>query len=356
MKIKNDKIVDTTLIEEQIKNESIPYDYDSKEFPIEVVVKKFTGSENAPPDLIIPEYQRDFIWSATMQSKFIESLFLGVPVQPVFAAIQEDGILEIIDGSQRIRTIDSFVNNKLKLRDLESIDTLNGHYFNQLNISRQRKFNLLTVRFHIITDKADLAIRADIFDRINSNGKRLTSSEIRKGAFANNDFYNFVLECTENKNFNKLYSSPKDRGEKEELVLRFFAYSESYLSFKHDVTIFLNKYVIEKGKEGFDRELMLYEFNRMLDFVKTYIPEGFSKSVGGKAIPRVRFEAISVGANLALRENSNLIPLYIDWLYSKEFKEYTTSDASNNKSKLTTRIEFVKNCLLNNIEKQDLTY
>lgn len=33
-------------------------------------------------------------------------------------------------------------------------------------------------------------------------------------------------------------------------------------------------------------------------------------------------------------------------VYSEEFKEQTTSDASNNKSKLRSRIEFVKNKLL----------
>lgn len=349
------KLIDSSIVEDQIKEESIPYDYDSKEFPIEVVVNKYQGTKSAPADLIIPEYQRGFVWDKFMQSRFIESLFLGVPVQPVFAAIREDGTLEIIDGSQRIRTINQFVNNKLPLKGLENIDSLNGYTFSKLSLSRQRKFNLITVRFHIITEKADLAIRADIFDRLNSNGKKLTPSEIRKGAFSDNSFYKFVLDCTNSEKFNELYLTPKDRGEKEELVLRFFAYSELYQSFKHDVAIFLNQYVLKKEKEGFDKKEMESEFDRMLEFVKTYIPGGFSKA-GGKAIPRVRFEAISVGVNLALRENPNLIPTYLEWLDSKEFKEYTTSDASNNKNKLTTRIEFVKECLLNLIKKEDLNY
>lgn len=355
MKKQTPKLIDVTVVEEQIKLESIPYDYDTKEFPIEVLINKYKGTPDAPPDLNIPDYQRGFIWDRSMQSRFIESLFLGVPVQPVFAAIREDGTLEIIDGSQRIRTINEFVSNRLKLRDLENLDTLNGFTFSKLNVSRQRKFNLITVRFHIITEKADLAIRADIFDRINSNGKKLTPSEIRKGAFNDNLFYQFVLECINNEKFSDLYSAVKDRGEKEELVLRFFAYSESYLSFKHDVAIFLNQYVIEKGKSGFDKAVMAFEFDRMLEFVKNYIPGGFSK-VGGKAIPRVRFEAISVGVNLALREAPDLVPTYLDWLESDEFKEYTTSDASNNKNKLTTRIEFVRDCLLGTIKKDDLKY
>ena len=46
----------------------------------------------------------------------------------------------------------------------------------------------------------------------------------------------------------------------------------------------------------------------------------------------------------------------MDWLDSVEFKKHTTSDAANNKSKLTGRIEFVKDCLLNKKKKEDLTY
>lgn len=355
MATKNSNLVDSSAVEEQIKIESIPYDYDTKEFPIEVVISKFKVIPGVPSDLVIPEYQRDFVWDKRMQSRFIESLFLGVPVQPVFAAVREDGTLEIIDGSQRIRTINEFVSNSLKLRDLENIDSLNGYTFSNLAVSRQRKFNLITVRFHIITDKADLAIRADIFDRLNSNGKKLTPSEIRKGAFSDNEFYQFVLQCVDNPLFKELYSSVKDRGEKEELILRFFAYSESYLLFKHDVAIFLNQYVIAKGKNGFNQAQMKLEFERMLNFVNQYIPGGFSK-LGGKAIPRVRFEAISVGSNLALRQDPDLQPEYLDWLDSKEFKEYTTSDASNNKNKLITRIEFVRDCLLNVVKKEDLKY
>ena len=39
---------------------------------------------------------------------------------------------------------------------------------------------------------------------------------------------------------------------------------------------------------------------------------------------------------------------------SKEFKEKTTSDASNNPGRLKSRIEFVRDCLLG--KKTDLNY
>lgn len=51
-------------------------------------------------------------------------------------------------------------------------------------------------------------------------------------------------------------------------------------------------------------------------------------------LPRVRFEAISVGVALALKERPDLHIDNVDWLNSEEFKELTTSDASNNEGKL----------------------
>ena len=62
--------------------------------------------------------------------------------------------------------------------------------------------------------------------------------------------------------------------------------------------------------------------------------------------PRVRFEAISVGVALALKEKPDLHIDNVDWLNSEEFKELTTSDASNNEGKLVARVEYVRDKLL----------
>ena len=84
----------------------------------------------------------------------------------------------------------------------------------------------------------------------------------------------------------------------------------------------------------------------ILDFVDKFFPNGFSKKKGHVRTPRIRFEAISVGVALALEQNSNLVPKTLDWLESQEFKEYTTSDASNSKPKVIQRIEYVRDQLL----------
>jgi|GEM_PF-3043347 hypothetical protein len=41
-------------------------------------------NENADPEIYIPTYQRQFIWSQEEKSKFIESLFMNLPIPFIF--------------------------------------------------------------------------------------------------------------------------------------------------------------------------------------------------------------------------------------------------------------------------------
>ena len=84
----------------------------------------------------------------------------------------------------------------------------------------------------------------------------------------------------------------------------------------------------------------------MLRFVKQNFPSGFAKTKTSTITPRVRFEAISVGVILALRQNPDLRVDNVRWLDSDTFKELTTSDASNNQGKLKARVEYVRDQLL----------
>lgn len=357
-------------VEGQIKDFQKDYNYNLREYTVEIALEKFQGKDyeySSNPDsssvIFIPPYQRDYVWSHDLKCKFIESLILGIPMPPLFAfTLDETGNMELIDGVQRLTTIKEFVNNKFKITNLDLLDGLNGYKFKDLHPSRQRKFKDLGLRIFVFSEKADAGIRADIYNRINSTGKKLTDSEIRKGAFMNNTFYSFILECAEGRSFNRLFSSAKSsdklRGEKEELISRFFAYSDNYQNFVHSVRHFINSYIINR-KDSFDdneKKMKEKELNDVIKFVEAHFPNGFRKDSTSKAIPRVRFEAIAVGSNLALREMPHLTPTYMDWLNSEEFKKHTTSDAANNRNKLIGRIEFVKDCLLNNIKKEDLTF
>ena len=332
-------------IEKQIQIESVPYIYDTKEYPVEVIVGKFEKDQ-----IFVPHYQRNYVWKPKEKSRFIESVFLGVPIMPFLVSISGDEAeLEIIDGSQRIRTLQEYVKGNLKLNGLEKLTELNGTKFSELSESRKNRFLLRDFRFHVVTDKATNEIRADIFNRVNTSSNKLSSSEKRKGSYQG-EFYDFITECSKMESFREVCPIPEqkaNRGEYEELILRFFAYSESYLEFKHDVEKFLDAYLLAKQKYGFDKTELKANLDMVTNFVKRYFDKPyFARKGRDNATPRVRFEALSVGVFLALKQNPNIAPQNFNWIESKEFKYHTTTDASNNQGKLKARVEFVRDCLL----------
>ena len=277
---------DISEIEEQISTESIPYIYDTKEYPVEVIVSKYEKDQ-----IFVPHYQRNFVWKPKQKSKFIESVFLGVPIMPFLVSVSGDEAeLEIIDGSQRIRTLVDYCSDKLKLIGLEKLTTLNGTKFSDLINTRRNKFLLRDFRFHVVTENANDEIRSDIFNRVNTSSNKLTSSETRKGVY-HGPFYNFILEMAKSEKFRKLCPIPEqkaNRGEYEELVLRFFAFSETYLEFKHDVAPFLDDFV-KNHKNNFNKEALLNSFNNVMNSAEQYFnPPYFARKGRDNATPRVR--------------------------------------------------------------------
>jgi uncharacterized protein with ParB-like and HNH nuclease domain len=340
--------------EAEIREKQKIVDYDTKEYPVEVLVQKYRdGLDEDINELYIPDYQREMIWPEPLQSKFIESILLGLPIPYIFVADlrpeeNDLGRLEIVDGTQRIRTLNRFINNELRLCDLKKLEKLNNFTFNDLPLARQRRFNRSTLRMIVLTEKADEETRRDLFERINTGSVELNDMEKRRG-ISPGPFVDLLEELAKESKFRKLcpFSEVRIRKrEPEEFVLRFFAYLDNYKNFEKRVNEFLNEYLEKHNDSGINQDVMRDEFHSMLDFVDKYFPNGFNKAKGHVKTPRIRFEAISVGVALALREKSNLEPNSIEWLDSPEFKEYTTSDASNSRPKVIKRIEYVRDQLL----------
>jgi uncharacterized protein with ParB-like and HNH nuclease domain len=343
--------------EAEIRSHQKEVDYQTKEFTVELLVYKYiTGEEDDENEIFVPAYQREFVWDKRRQSKFIESVILGLPVPYIFIANLEksigddEGRAEIVDGSQRIRTLQAFLDNKLRLEQLEKLKALNGFCFKDLDVSRQRKFNRQPVRVIELSDKADEKIRRDLFERINTGSDELNDMEKRKGTL-DGPFYEFIRARAEDPKFRAIcpLSHGKERREEyEELVLRYFAYSDRYLTFKHDVQKFLTAY-FKDNQNSFDGALLKKEFDQMIRFAELALPFGFRKTEASNTTPRVRFEALACGITLALRKRPKLSAkpeVVKSWLMTQEFLVRVTSDASNSLPKLKSRIEFVRDNLL----------
>ena len=331
--------------ENEIRTRQHEIRYDLRDFTIDYIVQQFHEGL-----FYVPGYQREFIWTDSHKCRFIESVILGLPIPMMFVADMEDGRLEIVDGAQRIQTLEQFVNNDLRLKELERLPSLNGFTHEDMPKPQQRKLGTKALRMVVLEDSTTPELRQEIFDRVNTSGERARPSEIRRGTFTG-PFMDFVKERARDPRFVAvcpITDRMRKRREDEELVLRFFAYSDRYKSFRHDVDSFLDRYA-KDNQSDFERERLQEEFGRTMEFVAKNFTDGFAKSSESKSTPRVRFEAIAVGVNLALRQEPDLAPIGIPtWIDSEEFRLHTTTHASNSAPRLKGRIEFVRDHLLGN--------
>jgi len=340
----------------EIREKQQHVNYDTKEYPVEILVQKYvTGKDDDTNEFFIPDYQRDMIWDDERQSKFIESLLLGLPTPYIYVGdIYDDendlARLEIIDGSQRIRTLTRFIYNEFTLTGLEKLAKLNNFSFSDLPIARQRRFNRTTLRMIQLTENTNEEVRRDLFERINTGSVELNEMEKRRGIYRGS-FLDLTERLSKNSKFLKLclFSDVTlRRHEHQEFVLRFFAFLNNYQKFGSTVHKFLDEYLIALNKDKkIDIEALQTEFESMLCFVEKYFPNGFKQGKDyTKTTTRIKFESLAVGVALALRIKKDLKPKSTEWINSAAFKEYTNSNASSSKNKVIKRIEYVRNQLL----------
>lgn len=237
-------------VEDQIIELKKAVAYDSKDYTIELLVKKYLDKiDENENEIYVPDYQRDFVWDASRQSRLIESIVLGLPIPPIFVAENKDGRLEIVDGSQRVRTLSAFLENDLTLENLEKVTKLNGMSYEDFDVSRKRKFNNMTITVIVLSESATEEVKNDLFERINKGSDILRNMETRKGIYRG-PFTDFIYDkCATNKKFREsviLSKTVKNRQEHEELVLRFFALIDmrpKYNEFSRSVSKALDDYM-----------------------------------------------------------------------------------------------------------------
>lgn len=345
------------LIEKEIEIQQRNVSYDTKEYTIEIIVDKYlNGLDDEENEFFVPDYQREFVWDELRQSRFIESLIMGLPIPYIFLAENSDGRYEIVDGSQRIRTLAAFLKDELEITGLEKIRNMNGLKFSQLNISRQRKFKNISLKMITLSEHTTEETKNDIFERINRGSDLLKDMEKRKGIYRG-DFNDFLYSMAKNDDYIRLTPVAhwfENRQEREELLLRYFAFSEWYPNFKDGMGIAqqLDKYMEAKNKtfNEKERERIEKEFYNMLNFVDKNLKFGFAKN-NTSQISRQYFEAISVGVCLALRENPNL-KVHEGTLKklasSNEFHQLMAARYHTHKpQKIRMRIDYIKDGLLN---------
>lgn len=340
--------------EAQIVEQSKRIEFYITEYSVEILAQKMrTG------DYVVPAYQREFTWEPERRSKFIESLIMGLPIPFIFFWEMPDGKLEIVDGSQRLRTIREFLDGELRLGDLDELTHLSNLTFSDLPESRQRKIRNRSIRGIILNEHADEAARFDMFERINTGSKIANKAEVRRGALTG-PFLDLVIELAGNPTFQSLApisDKRKSEREYEELVTRFFAYGDGLDNYHDRPSDFMFNYSkamnLKIAAIPDLRESYRNRFTETMTFIEGAFTNGFRRTPRGQATPRARFEAIAIGSYLALQERPELANLragqlnVTSWVTGEEFREITGSDGANAKAMLTRRISYVKDKLVN---------
>jgi hypothetical protein len=207
----------------------------ASDWTLELLASKFLSG-----DIIIPDYQRKFVWDIRRASTLIESFAIGLPVPQIFFYENGEGQLEVIDGQQRITSIAYFfegyfgkadANGNRKvfgLKGLEQRKDLEGFSFKQLDDRTKRKIKNASLRGvtvkQLTPDQEQPESVYHIFERLNTGGQPLNAQEIRNAVFRGP-----ILEKLEylnsNANWRKIYGKPDpDPKQRDiELILRLLA-------------------------------------------------------------------------------------------------------------------------------------
>ncbi|WP_423058127.1 DUF262 domain-containing protein [Brevibacterium linens] len=338
---------DFTGLEEQLNEERRKVDVGEVSFSVREIVRMYEEGDLT----IAPAYQRKYRWSEEIASKFIESLFLGLPIPPVFVATNDDFEWEVVDGLQRISTLIFYVSNSsksltaigknkpLKLSGLSKLTQLNDVAYSDLPTNLQRYLNRQPIQLTSLTDKSDKEVRFDLFERLNSGAIALTPQEVRSSVYKGK-FIDFLEELSENpdlKSLLKLQTANQSDGTTAEQVLKFFAYKNYRDNFRGAVSTFLNEYTAHV-EVGFDYENERETFEQSMEIL-TRILEGRNFLRKNTNItPLVQFEACAVAIGTLLDQGRQITHPSGDWINDKDLVASSTG-GTNTRAMLKRRID-----------------
>ncbi|MFJ9251105.1 DUF262 domain-containing protein [Streptomyces sp. NPDC101776] len=336
----------------QLATQRRKVDFDSYDVTVDELLRRV----NRKRIDIAPVYQRQFRWDKPRQSRLIESVLLGIPVPPLFMATNsasgEQTRWEVVDGLQRLLTLVNFTGDEetriaanlsgdpLRLTNLEKLTTFEGFEFDGLPEDIRTTFEDRPLKVIILNDKSELQVRYDLFERLNTGGIELTDQEIRECVYRG-EFVDLLGRLAKDHNFNTVVKLPTARqkdGTREDYILRFFAYLDRYQKFEHSVKDFLDEFISDahKAPRITPREAV---FKSTFRFLSSCFPDGLKSRKG--QTPVNLYEAVSVGAALALRENPKIEVPSMDWVFSDDLRAMVTG-ATNSRPRVRGRIEFAK--------------
>jgi len=222
------------------------------DYPFETLVNRINAN---PPKLKLdPEFQRKYKWDKDgwiRSSKFIESCLMRIPLPSCYFAEDEESKHLVIDGLQRLTTINRFFNDEFALEGLTIFKELEGKKFSDLG-SLQTELETTTIRCIVLRKDNPKSLIREIFSRLNQGAVALTDQEIRHAIYPGSldALLTELAQVPDIARFGLAESTdPKSGLEPEEQVLRYFAFSDdkNLDGFENSLKSFLDNYMETKS-------------------------------------------------------------------------------------------------------------
>jgi hypothetical protein len=337
-----DNYQDEESIEQEIGNEDIKVEnpFDPNDININIVTRTIGQLIDMLryDEIIIPPYQRlPNLWGVKQKSRFIESLMLNLPIPLFYFDEAENKKWRVIDGLQRISTLEHFVlggskdktlsGNKtaLILDDLEFKTEYNGRKWDGANgegLPRdvQRRIEVCQVTINLIQKGTPEEVKYSIFSRINQGGIELKAQEIRTALFQGYkvDFLKKLIssDTASGKSFKLATNNsvPSRRQEDLDFATRFISfYILGYEEYEPDMDFFQikgtksipdDKIMLDNICQSFQKAMQLsYDI-----FGQTAFRKIINQNSKSKRINKPLFEIISVSfSKLNDREREKLL-------------------------------------------------
>lgn len=275
----NIKQLDIEGLEKQITEESNLLRTDRLDLSFGEIMSMYERNEI----VIRPAFQRYFRWTPEQQTRFIESILLGIPIPPIFVAADSEGVWELVDGLQRISTVLSFAGllrtddeglqkkNDWILEDGERVEKLDGFSYKTLPNKFRLNLKRAVCRVEILQWNSNYDMRYELFNRLNTGGTPLTQQEIRNCIFRDISpkFNEFLKRISANSKFKDLIALTNAQYEQlyhEELVLRFLSLYKKEGQIKHSISQHMTDFMKDAlNNPDFNYEKYEQIFNRVFE-------------------------------------------------------------------------------------------
>lgn len=326
---------------------------------VEGLVKRIERGE-----IVVPKFQRKFVWQGPERSRFVESLILGLPVPTVFLAKDSfTGKMNIVDGQQRLITLQKYFNGEFALSGKTIQEDLRGRYFSR-KVAKGKRQSVLEEADQI--SLSDAIIRAivihpdpavddtefgaeynkaviQIFSRLNTSGKPLQAQEVRSCVF-----HGALNVCLHHMNqvesWRDVFGPEHGRLKDKEALLRYIALMRNGEKYSSPMPRFLDAFMQEhRNITEAESTKLLSNFERAMKLIVAAKGAAFFKRGGTFLLSR--FDAIIVAVTEILSKNANVtadaLRVQIDQLLNDDSENgyrWSVDEFVNDTNRVTARL------------------